>query len=101
MPEENPIGLFEAIYTTRALRRFKPDPVPDEVLFQLFDAAIRAPSGQNAQDWRFVIVAEPAMKRRIANTVLSRLAANRLRAPKDMKVTRYVDIVEGSGMARN
>lgn len=58
-------GLFEAIYTTRALRRFKPDPVPDEVLFQLFDAAIRAPSGQNAQDWRFVVVTDQAVKRRM------------------------------------
>jgi nitroreductase len=63
--EENQIGLFEAIYTSRALRRFKPDPVPDEVLFQLFDAAIRAPSGQNAQDWRFVVVTEPEIKRRM------------------------------------
>jgi nitroreductase len=34
--------------------------MPDEVLFQLFDAAIRAPSGQNAQDWRFVIIVMPA-----------------------------------------
>jgi nitroreductase len=49
-------GLFSTLYTARALRRFKPDPVPDEVLFQLLDAAIRAPSGQNAQDWRFLIV---------------------------------------------
>lgn len=63
--EENSIGLFEAIYTTRALRRFKPDPVPEEILFQLFDAAIRAPSSQNAQDWRFVIITEPAIKRRM------------------------------------
>jgi nitroreductase len=59
------IGLFEAIYSTRALRRFKPDPIPDEVLFQLFDAAIRAPSGGNAQDWRFVAITEPALKQRI------------------------------------
>jgi nitroreductase len=51
-------GLFETLYTARALRRFKPDPVPDDVLFQLLDAAIRAPSGQNAQDWRFIIVRE-------------------------------------------
>ena len=58
----NDSGLFEAIYSARALRRFKPDPVPDEVLFQLFDAAIRAPSGGNAQDWRFVIITEPAIK---------------------------------------
>ncbi|MCZ6642216.1 MAG: nitroreductase family protein, partial [Gammaproteobacteria bacterium] len=57
-------GLFHTIYSTRALRRFKPDPVSDEVLFQLLDAAIRAPSGQNAQDWRFVLVrSREALKR--------------------------------------
>ena len=61
----NDIGLFEAIYSTRALRRFKPDLVPDEVLFQLFDAAIRAPSGGNVQDWRFVVITEPAIKQAI------------------------------------
>ena len=55
-------GLFHTIYTTRALRRFKPDPVPDEVLFQLFDAAIRASSGQNAQDWRWIIIRDPEVK---------------------------------------
>ena len=55
-------GLFETIYTTRALRRFKPDPIPDEILFQLFDAAIRASSGQNKQDWRWVVVTDPAVK---------------------------------------
>lgn len=58
----NDPGLFQTIYTTRALRRFKPDPVPDEVLFQLFDAAIRASSGQNAQDWRWIIIRDQAIK---------------------------------------
>jgi nitroreductase len=58
-------GLFETLYTSRALRRFKPDPIPDDVLFQLLDAAIRAPTGHNAQDWRFVIVTEAAPKRRM------------------------------------
>ncbi len=55
-------ALFRAIYTTRALRRLKPDPLREEVLFQLVDAAIRAPSGQNRQDWRFVVVTDPAIK---------------------------------------
>ena len=55
-------GLFQTIYSTRALRRFKPDPIPEDVLFQLFDAAIRASSGQNAQDWRFVVITDPAIK---------------------------------------
>ena len=59
------IGLFEAIYTTRALRRLRPDPIPDETLFQLLDATIRAPSGQNAQDWRFVIITDQAIKQKM------------------------------------
>ena len=58
-------GLFATIYSTRALRRFKPDPVPEEVLFQLFDAAIRASSGRNAQDWRFIVITEQLPKDRI------------------------------------
>ena len=59
-------GLFHALYTTRALRRFRPDPIPEDVLFQILDAAIRAPTGQNAQDWRFIIVTDAAVKRRRA-----------------------------------
>ena len=63
MMGEDP-GLFHTLYSTRALRRFKPDSIPDEVLFQLLDVAIRAPSGQNAQDWRFIIVrSREALKR--------------------------------------
>lgn len=58
-------GLFETIYTTRALRRFKPDPIPDEVLFQLFDAAIRASSGQNKQDWRWVVITDSGVKAKL------------------------------------
>jgi nitroreductase len=57
--------LFPTLYSMRALRRFRPDPVPESVLFQLFDAAIRAPSGQNAQDWRFLVVTERAAKARM------------------------------------
>lgn len=51
------------MYTSRSLRRFKPDPVPQDVAFQLIDAAIRAPTGHNSQDWRFVLVTDPDVKR--------------------------------------
>ena len=47
------IGLFDAMYTARALRRLKPDPVPEELITRVLDAAIRAPSGGNAQNWIF------------------------------------------------
>jgi nitroreductase len=58
-------GLFEAMYTSRSLRRFKPDPVPEDVVFQLIDAGIRAPTGHNSQDWRFVVVTDPDAKARM------------------------------------
>ena len=59
------VGLFEALYSTRALRRFKADPVPDDVLFQVIDAAIRAPAGGNRQIWHFLIVRDADKRRRI------------------------------------
>ena len=66
MDEGAGIGLFEAIYTNRALRRFKPDPVPDEAIFQIIDAGIRAPTGSNAQSWKFLVVRDPEKRRTIA-----------------------------------
>src|SRR5690348_14025982 len=59
------LGLFDAIYTARALRRLKPDPVPDEVITKVLDAAIRAPSGGNAQNWIFLVVRDPEQRRRL------------------------------------
>ncbi len=60
------IGLFEAIYSARALRRFKPDPVPDEVMTRVLDAAIRAPSGSNQQNWLFVVVKDAELRRKLS-----------------------------------
>ena len=57
------IGLFEAMYSMRAMRRLKPDPIPEETLKQIVDAGIHAPSGGNLQDWAFVLVRKPALKR--------------------------------------
>ncbi len=53
---EEPVDIFEALYTTRAMRRVKPDPVPMDVQAQILDAAVRAPSGGNTQNWRFLMV---------------------------------------------
>ena len=48
--------LREAIYTLRSMRRVKPDPIPDEAIRAILDAAIRAPSGSNQQHWAFLVV---------------------------------------------
>ena len=50
--------LFEALYTTRAMRRLKPDPIPDDIVAKIIDAGIRAPSGGNVQAWRFMTVTD-------------------------------------------
>ncbi len=52
------MDTFEALYTTRAMRRVKPDPIPEDVIQQMLDAAIRAPSPGNTQQWRFVAVTD-------------------------------------------
>jgi nitroreductase len=59
------IGLFEAIYSARSIRRLKPDPVPEELITRILDAAIRAPSGGNAQSWGFIVVRDPELRRQL------------------------------------
>jgi len=59
------MDVYEALYTTRAMRRVRPDPVPLEVQARILDAAIRAPSGGNAQNWHFLLVDDPAVKARL------------------------------------
>lgn len=54
--------LFEALYTTRAMRRVKPDPIPDEVVARILDAAIRAPSGGNQMRFRLLLLTDPVAK---------------------------------------
>lgn len=79
-------GFFQTIYTARALRRFKPDPVPDEVLFQVMDAAIRAPSGQNAQDWRFLLIRSPKVKAKLQEWALEGWGRYRARYGDDAAI---------------
>ena len=58
--------LFEIMASTRSMRRLKPEPVPDELIYQVLDAGIRAPSGTNTQNWRFVVARDPDVKKQVA-----------------------------------
>lgn len=58
--------VWEALYTSRAMRRMKPDPVPMAVQERIVDAAVRAPSGGDAQPWRFLLVDDPDVKAQLA-----------------------------------
>ena len=54
--------LHEAMSTERAVRRLRPDPIPDDVMERLLQAACWAPTGGNQQPWRVVVVRDPEVK---------------------------------------
>src|SRR3954447_12491522 len=64
MSADSPI--FEVMSTMRAMRRLKPDPVPDELLTKLVQAATWGPSGSNEQGYEFVVVTDREVMARLA-----------------------------------
>ncbi len=77
------MDVFEALYTTRAMRRVRPDPIPLDIQAQILDAAVRAPSGGNTQNWRFLLVDD--------REVIGRLAPLYQEAIRQLWVTIYAD----------
>jgi nitroreductase len=59
MPEHD---LYEVMQTTRAVRRLRPDPIPEDALRRVLTAATWGPSGGNRQPWRIIAVRDPATK---------------------------------------
>ena len=67
--------LYQAASTLRAVRRLKPDPIPDALLRRVLKAATWAPSGGNRQPWRVIAVRDPAIKQRFAELYRPRWSA--------------------------
>jgi len=80
------VGLFEAIRTCRAIRRLKPDPVPDALIRKVCEAGTFAPSGGNRQPWLFVAVTDAERRAFIAERyrdAFTRYIAPAIEAAKD------------------
>jgi nitroreductase len=60
------MDVLEAIAARKSVRAFSGRPVEDDVLNRILDAARRAPSARNGQEWRFVVVSDKAVRERIA-----------------------------------
>ena len=58
-------GLFEIMRTMRAMRRLKPDPVPDDLIAKILQAGAAAPNGGNNQTWRFLVIKDTAIKKAV------------------------------------
>jgi nitroreductase len=63
-PENLPV--LEALHSTPSRRYLSDQPIPDDVVRALLDAAVRGPSGGNSQQWAWIVVRDPAVKERIA-----------------------------------
>ena len=90
--------LREAMETQRAIRRLLPDPVPDDVVYRCIELALKAPTGSNAQNWEWIVVRDPAVKRKLAR--LNRIPwsvygrAGRIAKRRDQKMLRILDAVQ-------
>lgn len=82
------MDINEALYTTRAMRRVKPDPIPGDVVQSMLDAAIRSPSGSNMQNWRWVTVTD--------KSTLTELGALYMEAWNELNSTLYAGAKEAA-----
>ena len=60
------MSIIDVMRTRRSTRKYKPDPVPEEVFLRVMEAVRIAPSGKNLQPWHFVIVKDKNMKEKLA-----------------------------------
>jgi nitroreductase len=60
------MDAFEALMTRRSVRRFTDKPVPRDLIEQVVDAGRMAATACNEQPWEFVVVTDPAVRRRLA-----------------------------------
>ena len=89
--------LGETIYSLRAIRRFKPDPIPDSDLRDILEAAIRAPNGGNTQPWHFLAIRDPEIREEFGALYHEAWWAKR----KDEGIDGPEDIPPGKGPRRS
>jgi nitroreductase len=65
------MDVFDAVRTVLAVRRFRDDPVPDDVVHRIVEAGRLTASSMNAQPWHFVVVSEPETLRRLGRSIRS------------------------------
>ena len=69
-PEAEPLPVLDALHSTPARRYLSPEPIPDDVIWAILDAAVRGPTGGNQQGWGWVVVTDPAIKQQVAGWYL-------------------------------
>jgi nitroreductase len=65
-PDAEPLTILDALHSTPARRYLSAEPIPDDVIWAILDAAVRGPSGGNQQAWGWVVVTDPAIKSQVS-----------------------------------
>ena len=87
----NPV--LEAIQKRRSVRSYEDKPVPKEMVNSIIEAANQAPSAMNSQPWRFVVVEDPAVKKKLLGAAMPH-AKKILESVKDADPERYAQIMK-------
>lgn len=67
------MDVYEAIRKRRSVRKYRPEPVPDDVMNRILDAARIAPSAKNLQPWHFIVVRDENIKKELAKACRNQL----------------------------
>ena len=65
------VDVFKAIFERRSVRKFKSEPVPDELIFKIVEAGVWAPSAGNVQPWEVILIKNPETKEKLARAALN------------------------------
>ncbi len=60
------MSVLKVIKERRSVRRYKGDPIPEDMLLRVLEAARYSPSGKNLQPWKFILVKDKGLKRKLA-----------------------------------
>jgi nitroreductase len=92
--------VLEGISSLRSVRKFKPDPIPEDKLRVVLESASKAASGSNTQPWEFVVVRDAKMKARLREPML-RKWLERLAGSSGMSLHMRDVYDEATEMLRN
>ncbi len=98
MPSE--MSLLDGIDSLRSVRKFKPDPIPEDKLRIILKSASKAASGSNTQPWEFVVVRDTKLKTRLKEPML-RTWLQRLAGGSGMSARMRDVYDEATEMLRN
>jgi len=88
--------VFKYIYLRRAVRDYKPHEVPDDIIKELIKAGTYAPSGQNRQPWRFVVIKDRDVIARLSERA-KKLVLDGIRDSKDPEAERLATALKMPG----